>query len=209
MAASTIPGNLVKLGLSGIRFPLSVAQQLGQRSGVDVGGFPPVAAFESVEAQAKQVLGRILHDEQLVSEGERQESAARHRRGARWLSTEAEEVRDGADAQLKQQVEQVEESRQETQRRVAQRRAVIRQEEEEANKEARARARSQEAAVRRAAKAREKAAEARERQAELARIQAESEAVDKEGRAVEAEKVVTAIDEHLKTRQAARRDNGN
>ena len=209
MAASPIPRSLVKLSLTGIRLPLSIAQHLGERSGIDVGGFPAVAAYDSVEAQAKQVLGRIIHDDLLVSEGQRQQTAARSRSGAQWLSTEAEEVRDEADTRLEQRVEQAEESREDAERRLAERQALIRQEEERAKQEARARARQREAAARRAAKAREKAVEAKERQAELARIQAESEALEKESQAVEAEKVVTAIDEHLEARREARRHEGS
>ncbi len=209
MAVNTIPRTLVRLGLSGIRIPLSIARHLGERSGVDVGGFPAVAAFDSVEGQAKQVLGRLLHDDVLVGEGERQQSAARHRSGAQWLVTEADEVRDRADAELEQRMEQAERAREETEQRAAERQAQIQQQEEEAKREARAKARQREAAVRRAAKAREKAVEAKEHQAELARVQAEAAAVEKESEAVEAEKVVTAIDEHLENRKAARHSNGS
>ena len=209
MAVNAIPRSIVKMGLSGIRLPLSIAEQLGVRSGIDVAGFPPVAVYDSVEARAKQILGRLLHDEQLVSEGERQESAARHRNGSEWLSTQADEVRESADQRLEQRVERAEEAREDVERRAAERQAQIQREEEEAKREARERARKREAAVRQAAKAREKAVEAKERQAELARIQAESEALDKESQALEAEKVVTAIDDHLENRKASRRNDSS
>ena len=209
MSAGPIPRTLVRLSLTGIRLPISIAQHLGERSGIDIGGFPAVSAYDSVEAQAKQVLGRIIHDDLLVDEGERQAAAARRRSGAEWLSSEAEEIRDEADTRLEERVGQAEESREEAERRLAERQALIRLEEEEARKEAQARARRKEAAARRAARAREKAVEAKERKAELARIQAESEALEKESRAVEGEKVVTAIDEHLENRKAARHSNGS
>ncbi len=208
MAATAIPRSIVKLSLNGVRLPLSIAEHLARRSGLDIAGSPAVAVYDSVEAQAKKTLGRLLHDEQLVSEGERQARAARHRNGAEWLSTQADEVRDTAQETFETRVEQAEESREQIRRRAEERRAEIEREEEQAKREARQRARKREEAVRQAAKTREKAVEAKERQAELARIQAESEALEKEQEAVQAEKVVTAIDEHLEGRRTGRR-NGN
>lgn len=205
MAVTAIPRTIVKLGLEGIRLPLTVAQRVGERSGLDVGALPPVAVYDTVEAQAKQVLGRILRDEQLVSEGERQGAAARQRSGAQQLSDAAQEIRRTADERLDRRIERAEESREEIERRTAERLAQVEREEEEAREKAREQARKREAAARQAARTRQKAVEAKERQAELARVRAEAEALEKQAQAVEAEKVVTAIDEHLEARKNDRR----
>jgi membrane protein involved in colicin uptake len=194
------------LGLAGARLPISVAEHLSGRAGIDISGLPPIAAYDAIEAQAKMVIGRWLDDDDLVREGEQQESARRHRNGARYLSDQAEEIREEAEEELDQRVSRAERSRDQVRQRTEERKEEIRRQEEQAKKEARAKARKREEAVRQAAKVQEKATEAKERQAELARIRAESEALRKESEAVEAERVVTAIDEHLEAKKSSGRN---
>lgn len=205
VSAATLPRHLAKLSLKGVRLPLSLAEHLTERAGLDISGFAPVAAYDAAEAQAKMVIGRLLGDDDLVREGVQQENAVRYRNGAAHLSEQAETVREQADERLEERVERAERSREQVRDRTEERREEIHREEEEAKRRAREKARQREAAVRRAAKVREKAVEAKERQAELERIQAESEALRKESDAVEAERVVTAIDEHLEAKKASRR----
>jgi hypothetical protein len=206
ITSTAIPRTIVKLGLRGIRLPLSIAELVGERAGLDVAGSPPVAFYNEVEGQAKQVIGRLLQDEQLSSEGRRQASASQHRIEGQVFSKRAEEVREGADARLQETMAQAEESRDEIEARAEERKAEIQRQEEEAKAEARQRAQKRQQAVRQAAKSREKAVEAKERKAELARLKAEAEALEKANEAVQAEKVVTAIDEHLEARQESRRN---
>ncbi|HET6964409.1 MAG TPA: hypothetical protein VFH58_06520 [Acidimicrobiales bacterium] len=206
MSVATVPRQLVKLGLRGARLPISLAEHLTERAGFDISGLPPIAAYDAVEAQAKMVVGRLLGDEELVREGTQQESAIRYRNGSAHLSEQAEAVREQADARLEERVERAERSRDRVEATAEERREEIHRQEEEAKREAREKARKREEAVRQAAKVRQKAVEAKERQAELERIQAESEALQKESDAVEAERVVTAIDEHLDAKKAARRN---
>ncbi len=208
ISVTTIPTQLVKLGLRSARLPISLAEHFTERAGLDISGFPPIAAYDSIEAQAKQVIGRYLGDDDLIREGTQQERAIRHRSGAEFLSGRAEEVRDRADEQLEERVGRAERSRQQARRRTEERKEEIQRQEEEAKREAREKAHKREEAVRQAAKVKEKAVEARERQAELERIQAEAEALQKESDAVESERVVTAIDEQLEAKKATRR-NGN
>jgi dTMP kinase len=208
MSATAVPREVVKLGLRGTRLPISLAEHVTERAGLDISGFAPIAAYDSLEAQIKKTLGRLLGDEELIREGTQQENAIRYRNGAELLSEEAEQVRARADQQAEQRVERAERSRQQVRRRTEERKEEIRRQEEEAKREAEEKARKREEAVRQAAKVREKAAEAKERQAELERIQAESEALRKESEAVEAERIVTAIDSHLDAKKATRR-NGN
>ena len=186
--------------------PIALAEHITERAGFDISVLGPIAAYDSVEAQAKKVIGRVLHDDELVREGEHQEQAIRHRQGADFLSERAEEVRSEADDQLEDRVERAETTRRQARRRTEERREEIHRQEEAARREAEEKARKREEAVEQAAKVREKALEAKERQAELERIQAEQEALRKESEAVEAEKVVTAIDEHLDAKKAARRN---
>lgn len=205
ISATTIPRQVVKLGLRSARLPISVAEHLTERAGFDISHLPPIAGYDSIEAWAKQAIGRFLHDDELVREGEQQERAVHHREGAEYLSGRAEEVREQADERLEQSLERAEQSRERVRSQTEERQEEIRREEERAKREAQEKARKREEAVREAAKVREKAAEAKERQAELERIQAETEALRKESEAVEAERVVTAIDEHLDAKKTARR----
>lgn len=206
LTVTTVPRQIVRLGLMGARLPISLAEQLTERAGFDISGLGPITAYDSVEAQAKKAIGRVLGYDELVEEGERQEKAVRHRQGADFLSERAEEVRAEADERLEDRVERAEKSRRQVHRRTEERAEEIRREEERARQEAREKARKREEAVRQAAEVREKAVEARERQAELERIQAEAEALQKESDAVEAERVVTTMDEHLDAKTAARRN---
>jgi len=208
LTATTVPRQVVRLYLIGARLPIAIAEHLTERAGFDISGLGPIVAYDSVEAQAKKVIGRVLRDDELVTEGELQEEAVRHRQGAEFLSERADDVRAEADEQLEERVERADRSRQQVRRRTEERREEIQREEEEARREARQKARKRDEAVRQADKVREKAVEARERQAELERIQAEAEALSKESEAVDAERVVTAMDERLDAKRSSRR-NGN
>ncbi len=206
LSVVTVPRQLAKLGLMGARLPISLAEHLTERAGFDISGLPPIAAYDAVEAQAKMVLGRLLGDDDLVREGSQQETAIRQRNGAAHLSDQAEVIRDQADDRLETRVERAERTREQVRDQTEERREEIQRQEEEAKREAREKARKKEEAVRQAAKVGEKAVEAKERQAELERIQSESEALRKESEAVEAERVVTAIDEHLDAKKGDRRN---
>jgi hypothetical protein len=197
MSIATVPRQVVRLGFAGARLPLSIAEKVAERQGVDLSGLPPVAVYDALEAQAKMLVGRITRDEELVEEGLLQEKATRHRAGAERLSGAAEAVRDGAQEKLGERIDRAEETREQIEEQTEARRAQVRREEEEAKKAAREKARKREQAVRQAARAREKAVEAKERKAELARIKAEAEALEKESKAINAERVVSTIDEHL------------
>lgn len=206
MATTAIPRQIVKLSLLSLRLPISIAERLGERSGVYLPAWPPVAAYDTVEGEAKKLIGRLIGDEVLVGEGERQQSAARHRSQAGSLSARADDIREEAEDRFKRRVEEAEEARDEAAERAERRRAEIQREEEEARQEVRARARQRETAVRKAARTRQKAVEAKERQAELARVQAETEALEREQRAVDAERLVSEIDEQIGSRKGARRN---
>lgn len=206
MGVTVLPRQVVKLGFQSARLPLTIAERVVERTGLDMSAWPPVIAYDSAEGQAKQVLGQILRDEGLVDEGIRQQAAARHRAGAEVLSTEAEEIRRSADTRLEERVGRAEKGRDEAHRQAEERKAEVRREEDKAKQEARQRARAREEAVKRAARARDKAVQAKERQAELARVEAEAKALEKESEAVQAERVVTTIDEHLEEKKASRRN---
>lgn len=204
--SATIPRQVVRLSLRGIRLPIALAEHLTERAGFDISSLSPITAYDSVEAQAKMAIGRVLGDEALIREGEQQEKSVRHRQGAEFLSERADEMREEADERLDERAERAERSRRQVHRQADQRREEIHEQEEAARREAEEKARKREEAVRQAEKVREKALEAKERQAELERIQAEAEALEKESEAVEAERVVTAIDEHLEAKKSARRN---
>lgn len=222
MAATVFPRTIVKLSLHGVRVPLSVAECLARRSGVDIGGSRAVAVYDSIEAEAKKTFGRLLHDEQLVMEGERQAKTVRYRRSiVPTLTAPASDVRvrEGAydsgtgpvsegvrvpDRGTDGRSEVSDDSPEELHRRTEERLAELQREEEQARHEARQRVRNLEEAARQAATARERAAEAKARQEELAQVQPDPGAGNGSENADD-EKVVTSIDEHLDARGAGRR----
>lgn len=185
MAVNAIPRSVVKLGLSGVRLPLSIAEHLGDWSGLDVAGLPPVAVYDSVEAHAKQLLGRLIRDDLLVTEGRRQEQAARSRIrpprpsfGTDEPDRTDQEPRPGSVMPPEPTRDLEAAEREAEEQRAAARLAEIHAEEERARQEAEERARKREQAARKAARTRARAAEAKKRQAELARAQAETETPD-------------------------------
>lgn len=193
MVMTEIPRQAVRLGFDGLRLPLTLAE----RAGLDVSGWPPVVAYEAVEAEAKKAVGRVLGDAELVREGELQAGAARRRARAVFLSREAETVSGRADERVEQVAGRAEEVRERAEQSAAARMAEIDRQEAQAREEVRRQAQAREAAARRAARSRQKALEAKEHKARLAQVDAESKALQKEQEALRAEKVVTEIDEHL------------
>jgi hypothetical protein len=190
-----LPGRAVRIGFEGLRAPLSLAE----KAGLDLKGWPPVVAYEAIEAQAKRVIGLALGDEGLVEEGDAQADAAMHRARALFLRSEADSVSLRADGRLSDRADKAEKAREAIEDRAAEWRAEIEQEERQARAEVERRAKARDSAVKQAARSRQKAAQAKERQAKLAGLEAESKALDKEKEALEAERVVTAIDEHLRS----------
>ena len=203
---STVQGQVLKLGFRGARLPLTIAERVVEITGADVATWPPVLLYDTVEGQAKQLVGRLVGDEDLASEGARQRAAARHRAGAEVFSSEAEEIRRAADDRLQEDVTRAEHNRDRVHEEAEARKAEVREEEKVAKRQARARAAARKQAVEKAARTRAKAVEAKERQAELARVEAEAKALEKQSEAVQAERVVTAIDEHLEDKKATRRN---
>lgn len=226
MAATAFPRTIVKLSLHGVRVPLSVAERLARRSGVDIGGSRAVAVYDSIEAEAKKALGRILHDEQLVMEGERQAKTVRYRQSIvptqtapAWDLREDEAPSEEGTGSLSEGVrvpdrgadgrsDVSDDSPEEIHRRTEERLAELQREEEQAKHEARQRALKLEEAARQAASAREKAEEAKARQEELAHGQPDTGVGNSSDKADD-EKVVTSIDEHLDARGAGRRRKSN
>ena len=206
VSSTTIPGQIVRLGLRYVRLPISVAEHLTERAGLEISQLSPIAAYDAVEAQAKMTIGRLLGDDALVEEGSLQERALRQRNVAADLADRAAEIRADADEQLERRMDRADRSREQVRQRTETRKQQIEREEEQAKAEARAKAREREEAVRRSAEARQKATEAKARRAELARIEAESDALEKESGAVAAERVAATIDETLDEKKAARRN---
>jgi outer membrane biosynthesis protein TonB len=79
--ATALPRRAVRAGFRAARLPLAMAEHLTERAGVDISGLPPVIVLDTLEAQTKQAIGRLLGDGMLVAEGERQARLVAHRRG--------------------------------------------------------------------------------------------------------------------------------
>ena len=68
MTIQTIPGAYVRASFRLGRLPLDLARRLTGNRGNDQ--WSPAIAFDSFEATAKQVVGSLLGDDELVHQGE-------------------------------------------------------------------------------------------------------------------------------------------
>lgn len=105
MELSTIPRNMVRIYLQGLRLPLSSLEAFtGHR---DDQAWPPALAFEGFEAGAKLVVGSVLRDAQLVDEARIQQAKLDELRRACALEVKADQTRAAADAQAEARLAQV------------------------------------------------------------------------------------------------------
>lgn len=193
MVLTDVPKQAARLGFRVLHLPMHLAKM----AGLDVEAWPPVAAYEAVEAEAKKALAGLLGDGILADEGRLQSEAALRRLRAARLAGEAERVAAEADERLERRSDSAERAREQAEEAAAERLEEIEAEEEKARAEVHRRATQREAAAKRAARARQKAVEAKERQAQLAGVEAETRAVEKEREALVADEVVTRIEDHL------------
>lgn len=184
--ATALPRRAVRAGFRAARLPLSMAEHLTERAGVDISGLPPVIVLDTLEAQTKQAIGRLLGDGMLVAEGERQARLVAHRRGL--VLIDEESVAGGAPAAPPAPIAVVPDPEpvpapepepepqagpeggaeaEGSEEAAAARLAEIRRSEEAARQEAAERAAARREAQRKAAAARAKAAAAKRRRAQV------------------------------------------
>ena len=203
MQIKTIPRVAVKSALDAMRVPLTTVERLsGQQKNQ---AWPPALLFEGFEANAKQVAGAVLRDQELVEEGRIQNVKLSELRRAAELKVKAEQTREQAEAELNQQHEAAERQREQAEQQARQREEQIEQRKREEQQRVEREAREAAEAVAKADKAREERVAATERRARLASADAETTALTKQKKAVESVEKVVQIADAVETKKAQRK----
>jgi len=201
--ARVIPRTLIGTTLTAARLPLTTLERVtGQGGNTE---WPPAMAFESAEATVETVLGGLLRDDELVARGRLRRTRIAKLREAARLDTladaermqaahELQERREEADRR-REQVEQAADRREQDVERQAQQRKAAVQRQANARKQA----------VRSQAAAAQTAVDRAERDAKLRAADATAEALEAERAALEAEDTAVAIDDTLDGQREARR----
>jgi hypothetical protein len=201
MQIQQIPRVAARTGFRAARLPLTVAETVLRRDDE----WLPTRAYETVEARFKQVVGRAVHDDELVEEGILEQAKTVQLGKAATLESQAQRDRELADASFEERRKADEEERERVATQADERKRAADQKRAEGKQRAEATAAKKAGAAQKAQAATEKAVAKQERAARRDKVQAERRAVHDEREAVEAEKDVREVDERLDAAKATRR----
>jgi hypothetical protein len=201
MQINQIPRRAVRTGFSAARLPLTVAETVFRRDDE----WLPTRAYETVESRFKQVMGRAVHDDELVEEGILEQAKTLQLGKAATLESQAERERELADASFEEHRKADEEQRERIAKQAEERKRAAQQKRTEEKRQAEAAAVTKASEAQNAQAATEKAIAEQEHQARSAKAQAERDALHEERRALEAEKGVRKADKKVEAAKAARR----
>jgi len=201
MQLQQIPRTAVRTGFRAARLPLKVAETVFRRDDE----WLPTRAYETVESRFKQVIGRAVHDDELVEEGILEQAKTVQLGKAATLESQAERERHLADASFEEHRKADEEQRQRIAKQAEERKRAAQQKRAEEKRQADAAAVTKASAAQNAQAATEKAIAKQEHQARSAKAQAERDALHEERRALEAEKGVRKADKKVEAAKATRR----
>jgi len=204
MQMQAIPRTSTKLALSTARLPLTVLERAAGHTGDE--SWPPALAFESLEANVKQIIGSIVRDDVLVDEGRTMEARVIELREANRLEALAERERATANQEFTQRRDADRRKEQEAERRAQNRRSTAERQKAEETARAESQVRDQERRARQAETAREKQIGKQERGARSQAISKEKTALEKEKAAARAKAEVIDTDKELR---AAKRQRGS
>jgi hypothetical protein len=203
MELHDIPQTAIRVWLRTARLPLSALELLTRRGEHDT-EWPPALAFESFEAQVKQISGSLLRDDDLVEDGRLTEAKVAQLRKAAELETIAERREATADARLAARHDANERRRKKVEQAAAQREEALDRRRAAEQRKLENAERQRRDAADRAAVAQQHVVEREEREAERTRIKAERDALRKQRVAAAAEKRAVDADKKLATTKARR-----
>ncbi len=203
-AIQSVPRTVVRTYFGAARIPLGVAESILRR-GDRTEEWGPALAFDAAEANVKQVIGSLVGDEALETEGRLAQARVSQLRRAVELEAEAERKKAEAEAEFRQRQQADERRLDRIETQAEEREAALEREKAQAKREAEAKARQQAEAARKAEAAQEKALERQERAARAKSVTAEQQALADERRAAEATEEVLDLDRALRTTKAARK----
>jgi hypothetical protein len=203
MQIQQIPRTAVRTGFRAARLPLTVAETIFRRDDE----WLPTRAYETVESRFKQVMGRAVHDDELVEEGILEQAKAMQLGKAATLESQAEREKELADASFEERRKADEEQRERVAKQAEERKRAAELKRTEEKRQAEAAAAKKASVAQNARAATEKAVAKQEHQARSAKLKAERDALHEERRAVEAEKDVREAGKKVEAAKATRRGN--
>jgi hypothetical protein len=192
MELKEIPRTWVRSYVQLVRPPLTAAERVVKPAEPEV--WPPAVAFDALEAGIKQFAGTVLRDNELVEEGRVKQAKVSAARRAVELEADAEQ-REQRDEQLREQVRQEADRREDELAR--QRAERQRKADEEARRKEQAAAKAEQAA--------DKVIARQDRAARSTKVRAEREALAKEKTAAAAKSDVLALDAELEATKVVRK----
>lgn len=198
-----IPRFMVRTSFQAARLPLTAAEAVLRRGEHDT-DWAPTIAFEAFEANVKQIVGSVLHDEQLADEGRLEQAKVAQLRKAIELEAVAEQRKAEADRDYQQRHAADEARRQQVKQSAEQRESALEQERISKLRQAEERANEQQAKAEQDKAAADKAIAKQERAARRTKVTAERQALRKERDAVVADSEVIELDHKLEATKAAR-----
>jgi len=202
VSINTLPRTVIKAYLQGLRLPLTAVERI---TNADGSAWPPAVAYESFEAEAKQVLGALIRDDELVREGRLQRAKLGQLAEAERLEAAADQKRQAADARLMERQASAEQARARAEQQASRREEQIARDKAARDREVLDEARRRERDAQRATQARDKVVTARERDAARTRIREESAALSKRNEALAATRQAHNLDEALSSKKAERK----
>jgi hypothetical protein len=148
MQLHTLPRAYLNVSLHVARLPVTAIELLAGHS--TDSSWPPSLAFESFEANVRQVVGSLLRDDQLTEQGRLSSAKVAELRQAARLEATADQRRMAADRTFEQRQLDAEEKRAQADERSAERQASVerREQQEKAKVASRTRAQAQRAGAR-------------------------------------------------------------
>jgi hypothetical protein len=202
MQIKEIPRDGLELGFRCARLPLTVAEKLLARGG---SSWPPALVFDKVEAEVKDIVGRITHDETLQASAQHQRAGLTKREEAMAERAHAAEVEQQAEARAEARRDELAAQREAVEDAEAERERDIEQAEREARERAAKEAEAKRSATRTTAAKRKQAVSKRATRADAERLEAESQALRAEQAAVEARGETLDLDKAVQAKKSARR----
>ena len=203
MQIQQIPRTAVRTGFRAARLPLKVAETILRRDDE----WLPSRAYETVESRFKQVMGRAVHDDELVEEGILEQAKAVQLGKPATLESRATREKELADASFEERRKADEEQRERVAKQAEKSKRAAELTRAEEKRHAEAAAAKKVSAAKTARAATEKVVAKQEHQGRSAKVKAERDALHEERRAVEAEKGVREADKKLEAAKATRRGN--
>ncbi len=192
------------LGLGAARLPLSTYEVVARR-GQSPEQWAPALAFEHIEANVKDVVGRLTGDQTLrgLAELQRTEIAVREKA----IATAAQADLRAQDARRAAQADQrrIREAREQAAQKAEAREEAAEQDRRRKEREVAERAAKRQSASSKATQAREEALDEKATKAEARRLREEAQALQAKERSVRAESKVLALDRAVRAKKSARR----